>query len=175
MSAIEKPLHIICDGFPGFSHFVDQTDWNFFHVATVITTNSIDTPILRAPRRKEGQNTRPDSRTPAVRSIREPGPPVIAELKQFGSMRSYRIRPCAHPSGKKLLAAPSIRWQYKDSQAPSHGSSNNRALIVSGRARKFRALRLRAWQRSHSGHFFKRPLHLLDAGATNASAGAGAT
>ena len=72
MSAIEKPLHIICDGFPGFSHFVDQKAWNFFHVATVMTTNSIDTPILRAPRRKEGKITRPDSRIQAVRSVREP-------------------------------------------------------------------------------------------------------
>ncbi len=93
MSAIEKPLHIICDGFHGFSQFVDQKGWNYFHVATVVTTNSIDTPILRAPRRKEGKNTRPDSRIQAVRSVREPVLSLVAFTHAAGGCQRTRPAP----------------------------------------------------------------------------------
>ncbi len=52
VSAIEIDLHRLCDGFPGFSHFVDKKTWNSFHVTTDVATNSIETANLRAPRPK---------------------------------------------------------------------------------------------------------------------------
>ncbi len=87
-------VHIICDGFPGFSHFVDQKAWNSFHVATVITTNSIATPILRAPRRKGGKTPGPipasrlsvQSASPWSRWRRSAKPAVgVRRLHQFAT------------------------------------------------------------------------------------------
>ena len=67
-SAIEIDLHVLCDGFPEFGHFVDQKNGNFLHVATDATTNSIEITDLRAPRPKNGPPPH-DSHLQAIRGL----------------------------------------------------------------------------------------------------------
>ena len=61
VSSIEIELHILCDGFPGFGQFVDKKSWDFFHVATDASTNSIETPGCARRGQKTGKNIQRDS------------------------------------------------------------------------------------------------------------------
>ncbi len=59
VSAIEIELQIICDGFSGFGHFVDQNTWDFFRVATDATINSIESPGFARRGHKTGRKHLP--------------------------------------------------------------------------------------------------------------------
>ncbi len=66
MWAIEIEVHILCDGFLGFSHFVDQQTRDFFTSQRMQRQFDRNSKSARAAK-KRGENTRRDSRIQGAR------------------------------------------------------------------------------------------------------------